>query len=201
MTSSFIFPPGLILVLCGFLLPLFARVGLRSVVLLVAPLVTLYCVWALPDGAQLSGSYLGYHLVYLQMDSLSRVFALVFAIMAFAGGLFSLNQKSTIELAAAYVYAGSAIGVATAGDLITVFVFWEMMAVASTVIVWCGGEGGRVAGMRYGIIHMLGGVLLMAGIAGEIAATGSTAFGSMDISTVPRMLMLAGVLVDAAAIG
>ena len=55
------------------------------------------------------------------------------------------------------------------------------------------------AGLRYAAIHLLGGVLLMAGIAGEIAATGSIAFGKLDTSTVPRWLILAGFLINAGA--
>ena len=56
--------------------------------------------------------------------------------MAFGGGLFALNRARVIELVAAFVYAGSAIGVTFAGHLITVFVFWEMMALASTLVLW-----------------------------------------------------------------
>ena len=80
-----------------------------------------------------------------------------------------------VELAAAFCYAGSAIGVVFAGDLITLFVFWELMAIASTLVVWSAGPSARGAGLRYAAIHLLGGVLLMAGIAGEVAATGSLA--------------------------
>ena len=60
--------------------------------------------------------------------------------MAFAGGLFALNQSRVTELAAAFCYAGSAIGVAFAGDLLTVFIFWELMAIASTLVVWSAGR-------------------------------------------------------------
>ena len=103
--------------------------------------------------------------------------------MAFAGGLFALNQNRVVELAAAFCYAGSAIGVVFAGDLLTVFIFWELMAIASTLVVWSAGPSARGAGLRYAAIHLLGGVLLMAGIAGEIAATGSLAFGKMALDT------------------
>ena len=71
---------------------------------------------------------LDYTLTPLQGDKLSRLFATIFALMAAGGGLFALGQKSRVEVPAAFVYAGSAIGVALAGDLITVFVFWELMA-------------------------------------------------------------------------
>ena len=81
------------------------------------------------------------------------------------------------SLPAAFCYAGTAIGVVFAGDLVTVFVFWELMAIASTLVIWSAGPSARGAGLRYAAIHLLGGVLLMAGIAGEIAATGSLAFG------------------------
>ncbi len=86
-----------------------------------------------------------------------------------------------------------------AGDLITLFVFWEMMAIGSTLVILCGGKGSEHAAFRYAALHLLGGVLLMAGIAGEIQATGSVAFGKLDASTVSRCLILAGFLINAGA--
>jgi multicomponent Na+:H+ antiporter subunit D len=65
--------------------------------------------------------------------------------------------------------------------------------------VLAGGEGAHRAALRYASIHLLGGVLLMAGIAGEVQASGSIAFRAMDTSTVPRCLILAGFLINAAA--
>ena len=82
----------------------------------------------------------------------------VFAVMAFAGGMFALNQNRVVELAAAFCYAGSAIGVTFAGDLLTVFIFWELMAIASTLVVWSAGPSAFGAGLRYAAIHLLGGV-------------------------------------------
>jgi multicomponent Na+:H+ antiporter subunit D len=198
MTSNLLLPPALVLIAGGLLLPLL-KGGVRAAALLVLPLVALWLVWQVPDGVVLTTAFLGQDLILVKGDKLSRLFAMVFAIMAFAGALFALNQPRTTELAAAFIYAGSAIGVSFAGDLIGVFIFWELMAVASTLVVWSSGPGARGAGLRYAVIHMLGGVLLMAGIAGEIAASGSVAFAKMDISTVPRCLILAGFLINAAA--
>ena len=198
MTASLLIPPGLVLIIGGLLLP-FLRGGLRSIAVIALPLVTLALVWNVPDGPALQAPFLGYDLILVKGDKLSRLFATIFAIMAFAGGLFALNQARTTELAAAFVYAGSAIGVAFAGDLITLFICWEVMAIGSTLVVWCGGPGAQGAGLRYATIHLFGGVLLMAGIAGEVAATGSIAFGMLDTSTVPRWLILAGFLINAGA--
>ena len=198
MITSLILPPGLVLILGALLLPAL-RGTLRSVALLALPLVTIWLVWSLADGAVLKAPLLGYDLVIVKVDKLSRLFALVFAIMAFAGVLFSLNQTRTMELSAALAYAGSAIGAVLAGDLITVFIFWELMAIGSTIVILCGAKGSEHAAFRYALIHLLGGVLLMAGIAGEIQATGSIAFTKMDLSTPARWLILGGFLINAGA--
>jgi multicomponent Na+:H+ antiporter subunit D len=131
---------------------------------------------------------------------LRRLFATVFAVMVFAGGLFGLKQARWTELAAAYAYAAGAVGVAFAGDLITMFLFWEFMALFSTVVVWCGGtEGARRAGVRYAIMHLVGGVILKIGIEGVMIHTGSVDIRPLDLDTVDAWVVLAGVLINAAA--
>jgi multicomponent Na+:H+ antiporter subunit D len=198
MTASAVIPPAAALIVGGLILPLLHE-RLRQLALLVLPLVTLYLVWQVPDGVAVEGHFLGYTVALVKGDALSRLFATIFAVMAFAGGLFALNQRNTVELAASSCYAGSAIGVTFAGDLLTLFIFWELMAIASTLVVWSQGQSARGAGLRYAAIHLLGGVVLMAGIAGEIAATGSLAFGALALDSVPRWLILAGFLLNAGA--
>lgn len=198
MTADFVVPPAAVLILGGLLLPLIP-LRFRSAALLLFPLAALYFVWQVPDGVALTKPFLGYELVLVRGDALSRLFATAFAVMAFAGALFALNQNRIIELTSAFVYAGSAIGVAMAGDLITLFVFWELMAIGSTLVVIAAGGRAYGSALRYAAIHLLGGVLLMAGIAGEIAATGSIAFDRMALDSVPRALILAGFLINAGA--
>ena len=94
MTASLLIPPGLVLIIGGLLLP-FLRGGLRSIVVIALPLVTLALVWNVPDGTVLQAPFLGYDLILVKGDKLSRLFATIFAIMAFAGGLFALNQART----------------------------------------------------------------------------------------------------------
>lgn len=191
-------PPALALIFAGLLLP-FLRAEARTALLLLAPLLALWLVWLVPDGVALSLPFLGHELAVVSGSKLSRLFGTAFAIITLAGGLFSLNQKNLLELAAAYVYAGSALGVIFAGDLITLFVFWELMAIASTLVLWSNGSKARAAGLRYAIMHLFGGVILMAGIAGEAAMAGSIAFHAMDLGTMPPKLILAGFLINAAA--
>jgi multicomponent Na+:H+ antiporter subunit D len=193
------FPPGILLVLGGLVLP-FVAPKVRATIVLVLPLIVLWSIWQIGDGVQLAVPFLDYELAVVKGDALSRLFATVFAIMAFAGGLYALNQKQVSELAAAFVYAGSAIGVAFAGDLITVFVFWEIMALGSTMVIWAARTPESYkASMRYLMIHLLGGILLMVGIVAHVADTGSVAFQAMTPHSFGTWLMLAGFLINAGA--
>ena len=126
---------------------------------------TAVLVVRVPDGPVLTVSFLDYTLTPVAGDALSRLFAIIFAIMAFAGGLFALNHCRVTEITAAFVYAGSAIGVAFAGDMVTLFLFWEFMALGSTtVLLTAGGRQAAPAAMRYLTMHIMGGSLLLVGI-------------------------------------
>ena len=196
--TDFVFPPALVLIAAAVLLPVLPR-AFRSVLILAAPLLALAAVWQVPDGPAVTMGLLYYDMVPVEGTALGRLFGTVFALMAFGGGLYALNRDSVAELSAAFAYAGGALGAVFAGDLVSLFIFWEIMAIASTIVVWCGGPGARGAGLRYAAIHFFGGVLLMAGIAGEITATQSIAFGPMQPDSVARWLILAGFLVNAGA--
>jgi multicomponent Na+:H+ antiporter subunit D len=199
MSSALIVHPGLALIVGAFVLP-FLRGRARNAAVLGIPLIALWLLWQLPMGAAWQVQWLGYELEPIAVDRLSRLFATIFTLMAFGGGLFALGQSSRVELPAAFVYAGSAVGVALAGDLVTVFVFWELMAVGSTLVIWSAGtRASFAASMRYLMIHLLGGVILFAGIAGHMATTGSADFGPMRPDSVSHWLILIGFLVNAGA--
>ncbi len=192
-------PPGLILIL-GAALLLFGGRTIRAVFTLALPLLALFAIWQVPGDMVSALPFLDYVIEPVRADSLGRLFATIFAIMAFGGGLFALNQDRTVELVAGFVYAGSAIGVAMAGDLFTAFVFWEIMAVASTMVIWSAATTAAYrASIRYLIIHLLGGVVLMTGIVAHVADTGSLAFGAMEADSFGTWMILAGFLLNAGA--
>ena len=191
--------PGLLLILAAFLLPLMPSRA-RPLLALLAPFAALVLSWQLAPGVRAEAQFLGMAVAPFAVDALSKLFAVIFALMALAGALFSLNQASRLELPAAFLYAGSAIGVALAGDLVTVFVFWELMAVGSTLVLWSAATPAAWrASLRYLMVHLLGGMLLFAGVAGHVAETGSTAFGAMGVVSPWTALILAGFLVNAGA--
>jgi len=199
MTITVISHPGLVLLVAAALLAV-TRGGLRALIALGAPLAAVAFAWAMPEGIHWRTEFLGVETAPFAVDKLSRLFALIFALMTFAGALFALNQERRVELAAAFFYAGSAIGVALAGDLVTVFVFWETMAIGSTLVLWSAATPAAYrASMRYLMVHLFGGMLLFAGVAGQVAQTGSAAFGVIQLDGLHGWFILAAFLVNAAA--
>jgi multicomponent Na+:H+ antiporter subunit D len=197
--TDYVVHPGLVLALGGLLLACLKGLP-RQVMTVALPAVVLALVWQVPDGAVWHVQFLGHTLTPLQGDKLSRLFATIFSLMALGGGLFAMKQSSRIEVPCAFVYAGSAIGVTLSGDLITLFVFWELMAVGSTLVLWSQGQSASYrAARRYLMIHLLGGMVLFAGVVGHVNGTGSVVFERMAADSVAHWLILIGFLINAGA--
>jgi multicomponent Na+:H+ antiporter subunit D len=194
--------PALILLLAAVLIGLCkGHAHARAAVVLVAPLLTLWAVWQIPDGVQGTVKFLSYYDIEpVEGSPLRRLFATIFAIMVFVGGLYAYRVARWYELAAAFAYAAGAVGVCFAGDLITLFLYWELMALFSTIVVWCGGTpAARAAGIRYAIMHLLGGVVLKVGIEGVVVGTGSIQIQPMLATDFSSWMILVGILINAAA--
>jgi multicomponent Na+:H+ antiporter subunit D len=194
-----LFSPAFILLISSVLICL-VKGHARTAVILVAPIITLWAIWQIPDGVQSTIKFLSYNIEPLEGSPLRRLFATIFTIMVFVGGLYSFRVARWYELAAAFAYAAGAIGVCFAGDLITMFLYWELMAIFSTIVVWCGGTpGARAAGIRYAIMHLLGGVVLKVGIEGVVVGTGSIQIQPMLATDFSTWMILIGILINAAA--
>jgi multicomponent Na+:H+ antiporter subunit D len=194
-----VFSPAFVLLIAAVLIGL-VKGHARTAVVLIAPIITLWAIWQIPDGVQTTVKFLSYNIEPVEGSPLRRLFATVFALMVFVGGLYSFRLARWYELAAAYAYAAGAIGVCFSGDLITMFLYWELMAIFSTIVVWCGGSpGARAAGIRYAIMHLLGGVILKVGIEGVVVSTGSIQIQPMLATDFSTWMILIGVLINAAA--
>jgi len=198
-----LFPPALMLIATALVVP-FVQGRIRSALLLLVPLLTLTVILLWPESVQLHANFLDFKLTIANKTTWSTVFGVIFCIMAFTGNLFALKHANTLELSAAMFYAGSALGVIFAGDLITLFLFWEFMAVGSTLVLLAAGtQQAKSAAFRYIMIHLLGGVILMIGITGYIAENnGNIAFVRMAANLNADWyiwFILAGFLINAGA--
>ncbi|MFP4391420.1 MAG: Na(+)/H(+) antiporter subunit D [Desulfohalobiaceae bacterium] len=194
-------PPVLAMLLGLILLPLMP-VRSRSVAFIVFPFLALVLVLTLPVGAEKSFSFLDYTLVPLQVDQLSRAFGIIFALIAFLGGIYSLHLQDTGQQLAALLYAGGALGVTFCGDFFILLVFWELMAVSSAYLIWARKTtASDRAGMRYLLMHLFGGSLLMAGIIIQVFQTGTPALTSFAPGeSLAAWLILFGVALNAAVV-
>lgn len=198
---EFLTIPGVILIVGAMLLP-FLPEKVRSSVFLLFPLASLYVVFTTPDGYSLSLDFILYELHLMEVDKLSRVFGIIFSITAFVAGVYAHHIKDLGQQINALVYAGGALGVTFAGDLLTLVVFWELMAVSSTWLIWARRtkESDR-AGMRYIVYHAMGGGILLGGIIWHYSDTGSLAVETIAQNyTFANVLMLIGVCINAAVI-
>ena len=199
MSNTLFIHPSLLLILGAVALPFLRNTG-RNAAILLAPVFAMIALWMLPEGQLWNVTWLDYQLAPLVVDKLSRLFATIFALMAFGGGLFALRQPNRLEVPAAFLYAGSAIGVVLAGDLITVFICWEIMAVASTLVIWSANTKlAWSASLRYAMIHLAGGVILFAGITAHLLSTGDAVFTRMQPDSIAHWLILIGFLINAGA--
>ena len=182
--------PGLVLILAAVLVPVLPGSVRRPYVLMV-PAAAFALTLMLEAGDLWPVAFMGMEMELLRVDRLSRLFALIFLIAAFLGNLYCLGtDDDRLQQASALVYAGSAIAAVFAGDLATLFVFWELTAVSSVFLIWARRtEWAYRAGLRYLIIQVGSGVILMAGLIIHYGATGSLAFDYLGLETPGGLLI------------
>lgn len=200
--------PGLILIIGALLVPLF-KGKWKQVYLIIPPVAALidvalmytgvfgdipFSAWRLP--------FLEYELVFGRVDKLSFLFGLIFSLALVPVIIYSLHVKSSSEHMSQLVYAGSALGVVFAGDLISLYFFWEIMSIASMLVIWHGAtDKTHSAGFRYIMWHIAGGIILLAGIVMYIASTGSIAFNAIGWGSgsalIPSLLIFIGFILNA----
>jgi len=199
MMNDALLHPALLLAAGAIALPFLARKA-RPAATLLFPLLALFAVWTLPEGKLLSAEVMGYTLVLLKVDALSRIFGLIFAFIAFAGSLYAFHHRETAHQAAGLLYAAGALGVTFAGDFFTLFFFWETMAVSSTWLIWARRTGeSRRAGLRYILYHVLGGGVLFSGLLLYLGNGGGLEISALAPgNALAAWLILLGVAVNAA---
>ncbi len=197
-------PPFLIFFAGALLVPFLRETPrLRMAWLLLIPVVGALNVWGLQDGYQLQYQLLGHTLTPVRADRLSLLFGYLFHLGAFIAIVYSLHLKkgdgATLQHTSAVVYAGSALGAVFAGDFITLFVFWELLAISSVFLIWTRRTPRAVsAGMRYLLVHVVSGVTLLAGAMAHAHHTGSLEFGHMGLEGLAAWLVFLAVGVKAA---
>ncbi len=181
--------PGLILIVGALFVPLL-RGHLRAAYMLALPIAAFVLTLTFDHGSHGVVEIFGLELVTLRVDRLSLIFGYIFLIAALISVIYQLHVHDTVQHVAGLIYAGSGVGAVFAGDLLTLFLFWEGTAIASVFLIWASRTTTALAaGMRYLIIQVGSGVLLLAGALLHYRATGSIAFEPLDVGTLAGMLI------------
>lgn len=191
-------PPAVIFITGGLLVP-FIKGKWKSAFLLLIPVVGFINLINIPVGTHWVYKFLGYDLIFGRMDRLSLLFGYIYHIITFIALLYSLHVKDDLQHVAGLIYAGSALGVVFAGDLFSLFVFWEMLTTSSVMLIWSRRTRASLyAGFRYVLVHAAGGLCLLAGIVLYVQETGSTEFGHIGLHSLASLLIFLGFGVNSA---
>lgn len=197
MTTDWIHP-SLVLIAGALVLPLFKGRAQKSW-MLILPAIVLGLLVMTEPGQYGHFSFLNLELTFGRVDQLAMVFAYVFGIILLVGAIYALHVNDWIQHSAAFIYGASALGVVFAGDLVTLYIFWELMVVSSVWLIWRRqGDVSFHAGFRYLIVHAVGGVLLLAGIVMYYLNTGTVAFDQIEAGGAAFWLILAAFMINAA---
>jgi multicomponent Na+:H+ antiporter subunit D len=196
--TGFWFHPSIVLILGALVIP-FLRGTVQQGYRVALALVFVFLVFQTQAGVYGQFHFAGLDLVTGRADKLSLAFAYVFSLITLIATIYSLHVKDNIQHVTALFYAAAATGVAFAGDLLTLYVFWEMMMLASVWLIWR--QATRTAytsGYRYLMVHAVSGVMLLAGIVLFYGETGSLVFDQMQTTSLAFYLILIGFLINAA---
>jgi multicomponent Na+:H+ antiporter subunit D len=197
--------PPFVLFFVGAVAVAFTKGRVRKVLVLAVPVIGGLNLWfGVEPGVHLQLDLLGYTLTPYRVDKLSLLFGYLFHLAALLGFIYALhlgdgtpdgsvasevgeddivgNNRAGLQHVSAMLYAGSALGAVFAGDFITLFVFWELLALTSVFLIWAReSERSYATGFRYLIIHVVSGVLLLSGALMLAHETGSIEFGHVGL--------------------
>ena len=191
-------PPAVIFIVGALIVPLL-RGKLKSVLMLLLPVLVFAVLLKMPEGKYWTLQVLDYNLIFGRVDKLSMAFGYIFTIITFIGVLFALKVDDNLQHVSALAYAGGALGVAFAGDFFTLYIFWEVLAISSTFLILARRtKASQGAAYRYILVHVVGGLCLLAGIVITVQETGTLEFGKIGLNGVGSWFIFIGIALNAA---
>ncbi len=198
--------PSVFYILGGLLIP-FLKGRVKQGYMFFVSLLAFFAVVNLPYGTYGVYEFLSWELTFLEVDKLSKVFAYIFTIMGVIGVIYSIHVKNDGEHFSAFYYVGGSLGVTFAGDFLTLFLFWEMMAFSSVFLIWFRKSKSSLdSGFRYLLWHVAGGLILLSGIMLQYSVSGDLSVKYLpfhgwwptDLQSLASFLIIIGFIVNAA---
>jgi len=186
--------PGLWVILAGIICAFLPVGQIRKALVLLAPIFAGMMIFQIYGAQEVIGgviTFAGMDYTTLRIDRLSMIWGYLFCLAGVLNAIYGLHEKCRITDSSALIYMGAALAGVFAGDLLTLFILWELAAISSVFLVWKGGERSYASGIRYLAIHVLSGVLLLAGaIVYGRANGGDFTFGAIGLGAPGGWLLL-----------
>ena len=182
--------PPMIIFFVGAGLVAVTRGSLRSTFLLAVPIFSALSLSGIPEGSHFNVALFDYELQLLRVDKLSLLFGYLFHLAALIAVIYSLHVRDTVQHVSGLLYAGSALGAVFAGDLITLFLAWEALALSSVFLILARHKSSaQAAAMRYLAVQVISGLILLAGVLVRLNELGSAAFTFIGLDSAGGVLI------------
>ena len=186
MISSF--PPGLIMIIGALLIPFLPHI-IRQIYMMVLILVSAYAL-TLGFGIHSKIEIMDIQFIIFQSDALTLPFAIIFHIAAILNVIYGAHEKDWNQHVAIMSYSGAAIAAVHAGDLLTLFVWWEATAFTSVFLILASKtQRSYKSAFRYILIQVGSGMFLLAGAILLMSETGNAEFKTFDINSLYGQLI------------
>ena len=182
------FPPGLIMMIGALLIPFLPHV-IRQIYMLILILISAYAL-TLGFGVHSKIELMDIEFIIFQSDTLTLPFAIIFHIAAILNVIYGAHEKHWNQHVAIMSYSGAAIAAVHAGDLFTLFVWWEATAFTSVFLILASKtQRSYKSAFRYILIQVGSGMFLLGGAVLLMSETGNAGFGNFDINSLHGQLI------------
>ena len=182
------FPPGLIMMIGALLIPFLPHI-IRQIYMLILILISAYAL-TLGFGVHSKIELMDIEFIIFQSDTLTLPFAIIFHIAAILNVIYGAHEKHWNQHVAIMSYSGAAIAAVHAGDLFTLFVWWEATAFTSVFLILASKtQRSYKSAFRYILIQVGSGMFLLGGAVLLMSETGNAGFGNFDINSLHGQLI------------
>ncbi|MDA0916892.1 MAG: Na(+)/H(+) antiporter subunit D [Proteobacteria bacterium] len=182
------FPPGMIMVIGALLIPFLPHI-VRQIFMMLLVLLSAYPL-TLGIGVHTTINFFDLEFILFQSDALTIPFAIIFHIAAVLNIIYGAHVKHWKQHVAIMSYSGAAIAAVHAGDLLTLFVWWEATAFTSVFLILASNtRRSYKSAFRYIVIQVTSGMFLLAGALILLNNEGNALLTKFDINTLYGQLI------------
>lgn len=182
------FPPGFIMVLGALLIPFLPHI-IKQIYMMILILVSAFGL-TLGFGIHSVITIMEFDFIVFQADELTFPFAIIFHIAAALNVIYGAHEKHWKQHVAIMSYSGAAIAAIHAGDLLTLFVWWEATAFTSVFLILASNTNRSYrAAVRYILIQVTSGMFLLAGAIILLMSDGNAILTKFDINSLYGQLI------------